>query len=184
MENNFSDFEMEPLKRSSFLTVLCVLTFVGSGWALLSSIWTFSSASKTSETISQRTNMRLDSTLKNDSVQLNNGHQRPSFFRLKTISSLSKIFTKENLQKSAVGSFISAILTLLGALFMWRLQRKGFYLYIFGIFAGIIFPLIIYGNNLVAIGISSFSSFFGLVFIALYALNLKSMKPGNGQNES
>lgn len=182
METNLSDFEKEVPTRSSFLTVLCVLTFIGSGWAILSSIWTFTTASKSAVMISQTTHIEKDSTFKKDSIQISDTHKTSKVFERNIKASLSKMFTKKNLQKTAIGSLISALLTLIGALLMWRLNRSGFYLYIAGVFVGILFPLILYGNNLIAIGISSFSSFFGLVFIALYALNLKSMKQGNGQN--
>src|SRR5674476_1259352 len=162
MQTNLSDFENEATTRSSFLTVLCVLTFIGSGWAILSSIWTFTTASKSAVMISQTSHIQTDSTFKKDSIQIGNTHKT------------SKVF-EGNIKAS-----LSALLTLLGALLMWRLNRRGFYLYIAGVLVGILFPLILYGHNLIAIGISSFSSFFGLLFIALYALNLKSMKQGNG----
>src|SRR5674476_1399754 len=150
METNLSDFENEVPTRSSFLTVLCVLTFIGSGWAILSSIWTFTTASKSAVMISQTSHIQTDSTFKKDSIQIGNTHKT------------SKVF------EGNIKAFISALLTLLGALLMWRLNRRGFYLYIAGVLVGILFPLILYGHNLIAIGISSFSSFFGLLFIALY----------------
>lgn len=36
-----------PVKRPAFLTVLCVLTFVGSGWALFSAVTAFNTAKNT-----------------------------------------------------------------------------------------------------------------------------------------
>ncbi len=90
-------------------------------------------------------------------------------------ATLSKMFTEENIKKGAIGSLLAALLTLSGALLMWRLKKSGFYLYIGGVLVGLIVPLVIYGNNFLAVGISSFGAFFGLIFIALYALNLKSM---------
>ncbi|MDQ6890443.1 MAG: hypothetical protein M3Z56_09240, partial [Bacteroidota bacterium] len=65
---------------------------------------------------------------------------------------------------------------LVGAILMWQLRRTGFYLYIIGVIIGIIVPFYLYGNNLIAVGISAFTSFFGLVFIALYALNFRSFR--------
>jgi hypothetical protein len=76
----------------------------------------------------------------------------------------------------AIGSLVAALLTLSGALLMWQLKRNGFYLYIAGVAVGIIIPFYVFGNDLVAVGASSFANFFGLIFIALYALNLKSLK--------
>ena len=117
-----------------------------------------------------------DSTIYKDSVMAVGVHKKRSLFGEKMMLSVSKMMTVENIQKSAMGAIIAAIFTLSGAILMWWLRRKGFYIYIAGILIGIIVPFYLYGNNLMAIGVSSFSSFFGLVFIALYALNIKSLR--------
>jgi hypothetical protein len=82
------------------------------------------------------------------------------------------------MHKAAIGGFIASLLTLAGAILMWNLKRKGFYIYILGVALGIAIPFYLYGNDLIAVGAASFANFFGLVFIALYALNLKSMRTG------
>jgi hypothetical protein len=115
-----------------------------------------------------------DSTMQHDSVI--DGQKKRSPFERKMMLSVSKIMTVENIRKSAIGAIISGLCTLIGALLMWRLRRAGFYLYVAGIIIGLVVPFYLYGNNMLAIGISSFSSFFGLVFIALYALNIKSLR--------
>lgn len=186
METNLYDFEKEPEKRSSFLTWLCILTFVGSGWAILSSIWSYTTAHKTASVFSENSTKRdaafqKDSLNKNDTAQLEI-REKNNPFQEKMKASLSKILDENNIRKSAIGGLIAALLTLSGALMMWWLKRKGFYLYILGVVFGIIVPFYIYGNDFVAIGISSFTNFFGLVFIALYALNLKSMTNGQVKN--
>ncbi len=183
METNLDDFEAEPLRRSSFLTTLCILTFIGSGWAIISSFLTYNSASKSAGIFSQTKHVKMDSTFRKDSIKFGTSRKKDLMFEGKMKVTLSEMFTEENLRKSAIGNFISALLTLTGALFMWRLNRRGFYLYILGVIVGILVPLYLFGNNLIAIGISSFSSFFGLIFIALYALNLKSMKQANSENQ-
>jgi hypothetical protein len=84
--------------------------------------------------------------------------------------------TADNIRKKAIGSIISGILTLLGAILMWQLNKKGFYIYIAGILFEIIVPVYLYGTNIMSFGITFLSGFFGLLFIALYALNIKSMR--------
>jgi hypothetical protein len=180
MENNLYDFETEPEKRPTFLTWLCILTFIGSGWAILSCVWSYTTAGKTAAIFSQSTTNRKDSTFRNDStfqkdtsrVEIRENH---SPFEGKMKVSFSKILKAGNIRKTAIGGLIAALLTLSGALLMWHLNKKGFYIYILGVVFGIIVPFVIYGNDFVAVGISSFGNFFGLVFIALYSLNLKSM---------
>jgi hypothetical protein len=176
MESNLNEFEEEPLLRPTLLTVLCILTFIGSGWTIVSSVWSYSTAAQTVKIVSSAgIGRRNDSTSQKDSA-MRGGHKNRSPFGEKMMLSVSKIMTEENIRKSAIGAIISGLLTLSGAVLMWRLRRNGFYLYIAGILVGMIVPFYLYGNNLLAIGMSSFSSFFGLVFIALYALNIKSFR--------
>src|SRR5690606_27225706 len=101
---------------------------------------------------------------------------RMDVFGEKIKKNVMDMMSVEKLQNSAIGSFVAALFTLAGAFFMFRLRKTGFYLYIIGIAIGIAVPFYIYAGNLLAIGMSAFSSFFGLIFIALYALNLKSMR--------
>ena len=92
------------------------------------------------------------------------------------MSSVAKIMTADNVRRNAAGTILSALITLLGALLMWWQKRRGFYIYIFGTLLGIAIPLYFYGVNMTSIGISFFPGFFGLIFIALYALNVKSLR--------
>ncbi len=177
MESNLAEFEEEPQTRSTLLTFLCILTFIGSGWTIISSTWAYSSASKTAQMISSVHQENInDSTFRQDSAREVNTQRRKSDFGFKMMATVSKMMTADNIRKNAIGAIISALFTLLGAIFMWNLKRIGFYLYILGTLIGIAVPFYLYGNNLMAVGLSSFSNFFGLLFIALYALNLKSMK--------
>ena len=183
MESNLYDFEIEPEKRPSFLTWLCILTFIGSGWAILSCVWSYTTAHKVAATFSVKAKMRTDSTLQKDTTGLVI-HESHNPFEGKMKASFSKILNENNIRKTAIGGFIASLLTLAGALLMWWLYRKGFYLYIVGVVFGIIVPFYVYGNDIFAVGISSFTNFFGLVFIALYALNIKSLNKGISKKEA
>jgi hypothetical protein len=173
MPQTLYEFETEPEQRPSFLTWLCILTFIGSGWALISCIWTYYYAPKTEFVFSE--NMKKDSISQKDTVSLHRNH---SPLEGKVKASFSKILDVENIRKVSIGGFIAALLTLTGAILMWKLRRNGFYIYVLGVIFGILVPFYVFGNDLIAVGATSFANFFGLVFIALYALNLKSMRTG------
>lgn len=174
MQENLYDFESQPEKRPSFLTWLCILTFIGSGWAIISSVWTYTMADKTNIVFQENVRVKKDSTLLNDTTNITR-HEKPSPLEGKIKASFSKIINAANMRKAAVGALIASLLTLAGAILMWNLKRLGFYIYVVGVVFGILIPFYLYGNDLIAVGATSFANFFGLVFIALYALNLKSM---------
>jgi hypothetical protein len=172
MPENLYDYELQPEKRPSFLTWLCILTFIGSGWALISCVWTYNMAAKTNIVFEENVHAKKDSALLKDTAHI----EKKSPLEAKIKASLAKIVNVENMRKAAIGGFIASLLTLAGAILMWNLKRTGFYIYISGVMVGILVPFYLYGNDLIAVGATSFANFFGLVFIALYALNLKSMR--------
>lgn len=177
MESNLSEFEEEPLLRPTLLNVLCILTFIGSSWAIITNIWAYNTAAKTAQMVSYLRSRNIpDSMSKKDSIIYKVGDKKRLMFGEKTMLSFTKLFTADAIRKNALGGMISAVLTLLGALLMWRLRRMGFYLYIVGVIIGAVIPFYLYGNNVIAVGISAFSGFFGFVFIALYALNFRALR--------
>jgi type III secretory pathway component EscR len=177
MDSNLSEFDETIKVRPTLLTVLCILTFIGSGWAILSNSWAYSSASETARTFSSVVTINSnDSTLQRDSAVREGGRKKRELFARNIMFSASKFMTADNIRKKALGSIISAIFTLVGAILMWQLFKKGFYVYIAGILIEIIVPVYLYGTNMMSLGITFISAFFGLLFIALYALNIKSMR--------
>jgi hypothetical protein len=88
---------------------------------------------------------------------------------------MGSLLTVENIRKKSIGDLIAALFTLSGALLMWWQKRTGFYIYIIGVIIGILVPLYLFGHDLVTVGMASFGAFFGLLFIALYAVNIKSL---------
>lgn len=178
MTNNNYEYEIEPAKRPSFLTWLCILTFIGSSWAIVSSIYTFTSAAKYANILSQQTVANPDSTYLDSTGAVHKIHDR-NLFAEKMKTSFSKILEKGNMRNLAIGNLIAAFFTLAGALLMWYLNKTGFYIYIIGIVIALAVPFFLFGNDLIAVGATSFNNFFGLVFIALYALNLKAMRGKN-----
>ena len=177
MESALDEFDGEPAIRPTLLTVLCILTFIGSGWAIATNLWAYTTAAESAKVISYMGHRTVaDSINRKDSLIYKIGEKKKSAFGEKMMMSVSKMFNEETIKNNAIGGIISAIFTLVGAILMWRLNKIGFYIYIAGVLIGLIIPFYLYGNNIIAVGISAFSGFFGLVFIALYALNLRSFR--------
>jgi hypothetical protein len=167
MANVFDEFEEQPKRRTTFITVLCILTFIGSGFALASNIYGYFTAEKT-EMQMRKTVKILEKDTKNSG-----GEDQMA----KEITSvMGSSFTKDNIQKNALGAIAAAILCLTGAVLMWRINKKGYIFYLAGTLMGIVIPFLLYGNNIFGIIGTVVAGFVGLVFCILYGVNLKDMK--------
>ncbi|MBA2249230.1 MAG: hypothetical protein H0W12_03460, partial [Chitinophagaceae bacterium] len=160
------DFETPALVRPVFLKVLCILTFVGSSFAIFNNGYSYITADKAAAVLdSSKTRLQTN----NDKRDQNNpGHK----FAVRMFSTLSASMTPENIREIAIGNVIASAICLIGALFMWKLRRYGWYIYILGVAAGVAVPFLIIGNNFISVASSAFTGFFGLLFIVLYGLNI------------
>ena len=73
----------------------------------------------------------------------------------------------------SLSQFIYSLLTLVGAILMFRLRRIGYWLYVAGVAVGIFLPIILVGFSALN---TSFGVFFSLIFAGLYWLNIKEMQ--------
>jgi hypothetical protein len=154
--------------RTTFLTVICILTFLGSGWGIVKSIRDFMTADTISGIASEVVEER-ESQIDKENV--------PGFVK-KIIRSVNESIDPGSIRKDSIISLISNLLTLAGALLMWNLKRPGFYIYLAGVIVIVISPLLM-GTLVEVIG-GSIRGFIGVVFIVMYAVNLKYMsKPGS-----
>lgn len=129
-------------KRSDLLTVLCILTFIGSGLAAFSNMFIY---------------------LSFDEVRYIFDDYGFDFPELEMIFSGGKTFF--------MGGFILYILSLAGALQMWKLKKIGFHLYT----AAQIFILLLPVVSLKSYPFSFFGLFITAAFIYGYYSQLKFM---------
>jgi hypothetical protein len=152
--------------RTTFLTVICVLTFIGSGWGIIRAVREYATA----DTIVSMTTARLDKV--EDKLD---DKDTPGFVK-GIFSSLATNLTAPNIRRQAILSVVSCLLTLGGAIMMWNLKKAGFYLYIAGIIILVVAPIIMMGTGVVGLISSGMTALIGVVFIAMYAANLKDMR--------
>ena len=170
MQQDFQEFENQPAQRPTFLKVLCILTFIFSGYALISSTITYFNAEKVSATIiNAREKLNQDLSRKGKDSE-------SAGFASKVMDNMSVMSTPDNLRKTALANIVTSILCLLGAFLMWQLNKKGFYIYLLGTLVGILLPFYLFGGNFLTSLSVGFAGFIGLLFVIFYAMNLKSMK--------
>lgn len=144
MENIFAE-DQQP-KRPTMLTVLCVLTFIGSGFTLLSN---------------------LSATLMSASVldAVRDFYESAGYGSLYDTMEASMLAFK----RVAPYMLLFTLVSLFGAIVMFRLKRMGFFLYAAAQLIMLVFPLC-FGAD-----INILSLFFTLLFVVLYAVQLKYM---------
>jgi hypothetical protein len=150
--------------RNTFLAVICILSFIGSGWGIIKAIRSYATADYVANTVG--------GVMKNTENKINQQGNAPDFVK-QIIGSVEEDMNPDFLRKLAIFEFISNLLTLSGAILMWNLRKIGFYLYIVGIIVWAAAPLVM-GKLVGAIG-ASIIGFIGFVFIVMYAVNLKYM---------
>lgn len=169
----FSGEKAKPV-RSTFLTVLCVLTFLGSALGFFNGFNTYLTADTTVAKMKKSQNSNRDSAM----AEMQKAKDKESKIGYKMMSSMEGLMDAGKLRQSGIASIFINLLTLTGAILMWRLNKIGFYIYVAGTIAGIATTFLIYGTNNFMLNIgTAVSGFIGLVFILMYAFNLKDMKP-------
>ena len=182
--------------KATFLMVLCILTFLGSGLGVVTSITGYRNAKKdvtqVKDALSNKkdsTGQKTDTVKKNgvtitinnstDSAQLAQDTSKGGKLAKKIISSVQEGMTVEKQQNSSIASLLSSLLCLVGAILMWMLNRKGYYLYILGVIVSIAAPLLIYGTTILGYTGAGMSGLVGILFIILYGVNFNKLHNPN-----
>lgn len=171
MSQNLDEFDIEPPRRPTFLKVLCILTFIGSSYTIVTGTITYFNADKVAKTM-----VSAKSEINKDVQNKGKSNAEDSAFASKMIKNMSVMADPDNLRNSSLGSILGSVFCLAGAIFMWRLNRKGFYMYVLGTIIGIVVPLYVFGNNFLTALSVGIGALIGILFIIFYAMNLKSMK--------
>lgn len=150
--------------RSQFLTLLCILTFLSCAWGLIDAVVSFVETDAVSETpLIQRTyTPEQQEKLPKD------------YFEDRASSGdVPMPGDPEEIRTLSVGQFVYSLLTLVGAVLMFRLRRVGFWIYLSGVLVGIIAPIALAGYGALN---TTFGVFFSILFAVLYGFCLREMR--------
>jgi hypothetical protein len=148
---------LEKKKLPAFLKILCILSFVGIGVYLVTYIFGYIYVKTLIE----------DSRLLNEAF----GEGSDVSITLKDSEPLMKNGILYNIL-----SMVGCIICLVGVIMMWKLKKVGFYIYIVGEIAPMALPFILLGGFGALSGFSLVLGIIPIIFIALYALNLKHLE--------
>jgi hypothetical protein len=154
-------------ERPVFLTVICILSFIGIGFAILGSIMNLALAPMMKE-MSGVAQAGMDQATGEISSQA------PGMLPFVQKIFGSSMAMMEHLVPISLVNLICSGIALFGVIKMWQLKKFGFYLFAGGKIIIIIAPLIIVGGLMG--GLSLVGAIFPIAFIVMYALNLKAME--------
>jgi hypothetical protein len=155
-------------ERPTFLTVLCIITFVVSGFFLIYSTFQLVSYSE----IDQRETIELmveqmEETTTNETAEI-----------MGDMTTNMQLMAEEDIKNHTLFSsllLISILLSLFGAFIMFNMKKIGFHLYLGSKIIGLI-PLMFYTLSGLVVSYYVLFGFFTLAFVIMYAVNLKHLK--------
>lgn len=155
--------------RPSFLTVLCILTWVGSGFILISQLFSLAMAPmlKATSSLAQEGMEEAMDELSSDA---------PGFAPIFQKFMGQGMQAIEHHVELSLIRIIGVLLVLFGAITMWKLKKMGFYLFLGGKMVIIIGVFIIMGASGLAFLSIIGSLFVAIAFGIMYGVNLKYMK--------
>lgn len=153
----------EPKQRPQFLTVICILSFIGLGWAMLNALISMALAP-----IINKMGMTMGEAL--DEVPSDAEGLLPM---LQRVLGGSKAVMEHAFELSMINLICSTI-ALFGVIQMWKLKKNGFYFFTGAKVIIIVAPMILIGGSFGLLYL--ILAIFPIAFIAMYAANLKAME--------
>lgn len=162
--------------RSQFLSILCVFTFIGSIYGIFSAVTLMTQREKFIKITSSGDPKKVAEHRR----QLEERKDKDSKFEMKMMDSVKDFSDKNKLLQKGIYALLANLLTLSGAILMWRMNPKGYIFYLAGILIWVFAPVVIFGTgSFIAVMETAVGFFGGLLMCILYAMNLKDMKRVN-----
>ena len=149
--------------RSQFLTVLCILTFLSCAWGLADAVVSLVQTDAVSETL----------YVKPDKIDPKQAKQPKKYFEDRSSDDVPLPEDRAQVRSLAIAQFAYSLLTLVGAVLMFRLRRLGFWVYVAGVTVGLVLPVALVGFSALN---TSFGVFFSVLFAGMYWVTLKEMR--------
>ncbi len=157
-----------PKERPTFLTVLCILSFVGLGLKILNSF---------SGMIFGMFTSRFEPFIRENIDKNLDYGDIPEQIRFFVADSFNIAYkAMERATPMSLVTLVLAVTALFGVIMMWKLRRAGFYLYTGSKIFILMVPFLFLGLNFFTLIAVSTASFFTILFIILYAVNMAHMK--------
>ena len=159
---------MAPVQaRPTLLTVICIISFIMGAIGIYSGI-----TNLTMDPVVERA--KLETTMSEQIAQIgDNANDLTN--RLMESAHEVGVLGIENRIPIGIAGIILSLISVFGVWLMWNLKKNGFWLYLLATIGGLVLPLMYLGGGWLALASVGFAGFFSLIFVILYAVNLKHM---------
>jgi hypothetical protein len=152
-------------KRSDFLTVICILSYIGLGWRIFKGLVSLSIGP-----LFKELNPFFESTWESmdniEGMPFGNFVKNTFMLGQKAITSITPF---------GLLTVLFSGFALGGVIMMWNLNKNGFYIYMVFRILIVLIPVIVLGLNLFTLIGVIFSGVFASLFIIMYYQHLESM---------
>lgn len=162
---------METKKRPVFLTVLVILSFIGVAIQIIQGIFSMTAGAVTSAvtSVGQGYAEGLSSMEGMENIE---GMDQAMSSLNEAVEAANKL--AQNATLLGIINIVAALVCLLGVIWMWKLMKKGFYVYVIGELAAPVATLVLVGFALGGF-MATLGFIIPVIMIILYAVNLKHM---------
>ena len=153
--------------RPTLLTVVCVIAFIMGAWGVFSGVKQITQDSAVVLAKAQADMEQARADLGDNADGMAG----------RILESAMEITEKAaaNAVPIGIAGIILALISLFGVWQMWNMKKSGFWLYVVAAIGGLIVPLVFLGGSMLALFSVGFGGFVSLIFIILFAVNLKYM---------
>lgn len=161
-------YQQTPAQRPTLLTVICILSFIAGAFSLWNGYR--SAFTDAPQQAVEEARVKMEEA----QAQLGDANMPLMQEMLDSAITLAEK-AAENAKQMGYGEIALALLSLFGVWNMWNLKKMGFWIYLVATVSGLVMPMMFLGGGLMTIIGLGFSGLISVVFIILYAVNLKHM---------
>lgn len=155
------------LPRPTLLTVICIISFIMGAIGIYSGV-----KNLIMDPVAERA--KLEQTMAEQVAKIGDNSNEMT---TRLMDSAHEVGVKgiENAKPIGIAGVVLSLLSLFGVWQMWNLKKSGFWLYLLATIGGLAVPLVYLGGGMLALASVGFVGFFSVIFVILYAVNLKHM---------
>lgn len=156
--------------RPTFLTVLCILTWIGCAISLVTNalaMMAMGAVSAVKDAVVENAEVLQDSL----GVTMADGAEA----KMDVANAAADSAIAAGSTVFLIG-IIGAVLALIGSVMMWKLKKMGFYVYVVAELAPVIAMAVLLGGTAFSGATAMASMILPVAFVVMYGLNLKHMK--------